>query len=57
MTNEQIEYKIRQIKAIWGIENMEMDAEFEKNARAFFDKKITEEEFERTIFEKKTYEV
>lgn len=45
MIKEEIDRRITQIKAIWEIENMGVDAETEEEMRAYFEGKLTAEEF------------
>lgn len=45
MIKEEIDRRIAQIKAIWEIENMDVDAETEEEMRAYFEGKLTAEEF------------
>lgn len=42
---EDIDRHIAQINAIWGIENMDVDAETEEDMRAYLEGKLTAEEF------------
>lgn len=45
MIKEEIDRRIAQIKAIWEIENMDVDAETEEEMRVYFEGKLTAEEF------------
>lgn len=45
MKKEEIDRRIAQIKAIWEIENMDVDAETEEEMRAYFEGRLTAEEF------------
>lgn len=44
MTQEEIDRKISDIKAIWGIEGMEVEPETEIGLRRYFSGEITEDE-------------
>ena len=44
LTQEEIDRKISDIKAIWGIEGMEVESETEIGLRRYFSEEITEDE-------------
>lgn len=51
LTKEEIDRYISQIKAIWGIEGMEINAEEEDDMRAYGEGRLTDEEFMGKLME------